>query len=294
MSNSKKAIVYTLSCVVLWSLIPVVSRFGQTGLDNFQFLFWSSLLSLVVLLVSTVFAGQFKQFLKYSATQVSISLGLGFLGTFLYYVLLYYGYAHAQGLEVLVLQYTWPVLIVLFAWFFLSEKISLRTIIALLIGFVGVATVLTKGDFTNVHLSNMAVDFSVLIGAAAFALFSVLSKKVQYESFTVTTLFFVAATICSFISLMLFSEFAWPSSLLVWSMIFLNGALINGLSYVLWLQALKYGKASRLATLVFFTPVLAAILIVLLFNEPFHLSYIFGLIAVITAGFIAQRTHLEA
>ena len=45
-----KSIFYVLVCVFLWALIPVVSKLGQDGLDNHQFLFWSSLSSLLFFL----------------------------------------------------------------------------------------------------------------------------------------------------------------------------------------------------------------------------------------------------
>ena len=45
-----KSIIYIIACVFLWALIPVVSKLGQNGLDNHQFLFWSSLSSLMFFL----------------------------------------------------------------------------------------------------------------------------------------------------------------------------------------------------------------------------------------------------
>jgi drug/metabolite transporter (DMT)-like permease len=243
------------------------------------------------LFASSIGAGQSDHFRKYAPNEILTCFGLGFLGTFLYYVLLYYGYAHAQGLEVLVLQYTWPVFVVFFSWLILRERIGIATMVALGFGFAGVLVVLTKGNFADVHLSNVGVDCAVLAGAASFALFSVLGKKSNYEPFTATTLFFGAATVCSILSLFAFSSFAFPSSLTEWVMILLNGALINGLSYVLWLKALELGRASVLATLVFLTPVLGAIWIVALFGEPFSWSYLIGLVAVIGAGLIARKGH---
>ncbi|MCP4076791.1 MAG: EamA family transporter [Gammaproteobacteria bacterium] len=49
---------------------------------------------------------------------------LGLLGTYLYYLFLYQGYAIATGMEVLVVQYTWPILIVVFSFFILKESLN--------------------------------------------------------------------------------------------------------------------------------------------------------------------------
>ncbi len=94
--NKFKAILYVIACIILWSFIPVVSRFGQQDLDNYQFLFWSSLLSFAVLFLIVYLAGKSKYFKNYNRKDLVIVFGLGFLGSFLYYLLLYYGYAHTQ------------------------------------------------------------------------------------------------------------------------------------------------------------------------------------------------------
>ncbi len=286
--NSKmKAICYTLSCILLWAFIPVVSKFGQSTLDNVQFLFWSSALSLVIVFLAAVFAGKISSMKAYSPKRILHALFLGFLGTFLYYLLLYHGYAHAQGLEVLALQYTWPIFIVLFSVVFLKERPNARTIVALILGFLGVLIVLTKGRIKTLEFSNLGADFIVLIAASVFGLFSVLSKKSNNEAYSATVYFFISATVFSAFTMLLTSHFAIPQGM-AWLPILVNGALINGLSYVLWLQALKHGKASFVAPFVFLTPVIAALLIALFFQEPLLPAYIFGLVAVVLAGVIAK------
>lgn len=282
-----KAFFYVMLCVLMWAFIPVVSRFGQQQLDHFQFLFWSSVLSTGVLFLCTIFRNKVPHFKKYSTPQLFSAFGLGFLGTFLYYLLLYFGYMHAKGLEVLVIQYLWPVFIVIFSIFFLKERLSFRTFLAVVLGFLGVLVVLTKGDFTTLHLENMKVDGIVLLAAATFGLFSVLSKKAHFEPFTATTLFFLSACIWSTLSLILFSFFTLPTRG-EWLPILINGVLINGLSYIFWLRALSLAKASFVAPFIFLIPILSSVLIVLFFKEPFLPIYIVGIGLVIGAGLLSK------
>ncbi|MGF1487366.1 MAG: EamA family transporter [Prochloraceae cyanobacterium] len=128
----------------------------------------------------------------------------------------------------------------------------------------------------------------VLIGAFSFALFSVLTKKIQEEDYTTTVLYFLGGTILSTLSMFLFSKFSFPSIQEIVPVI-LNGAFINGVSYILWLKALHLIPASLAAILVFFTPVLATFFIILFFNEPFIWSNITGLFMVLIAGFLANK-----
>lgn len=286
--NKKLGYTYALTCILLWSLIPVVSRLGQSQLDNFQFLFWSNGLSLIVVATCLQFTRGVAALRAFSLAQFSYVLVLGFLGCTFYYLCLYYGYANAAGLEVLVLQYSWPILIIVLSVFILAERLSLQSWMAVVAGFIGIVVVLTKGDLLGLRISSMSTSVIVLCGAFSFALFSVLSKKFAGEPYSVTTILFVGGLLTSTASLLLFSEFALPqrSELLP---VLVNGALVNGISYILWLKALELIPASISAVLVFLSPVLSSLWIVLFFQEPFYISYVLGFALVLGSGYVCVK-----
>lgn len=285
MQNKTKAVIYTLICVALWALIPIVSKLGQINLDNHQFLFWSSTVSFLAFLVATVAVGQSKIFFTYKIRDWFNATLLGFLGTYLYYILLYFGYANAQGLEVLVLQYSWPIFIVLLSVLILKEKLTPKRALAVLFGFLGVVLVLTKGNFVQIRLDNYFVDILVLIAAFIFGLFSVLSKKVRLEPYTMITIYFLTATVASFISMLWLSDFSLPTKDALIP-ILINGLLVNGFSYIFWIKALKQAETSFVAPFVFLTPVLAALYLIVFFKEPLLPVYGLGLLAVIIGGLL--------
>ncbi|MCP4157942.1 MAG: DMT family transporter, partial [bacterium] len=191
----------------------------------------------------------------------------------------------AAGMEVLVFQYTWPILIVLFSIFILKERLNSRKVIALLLGFFGVLTVLSKGRLQDIKIGSPWVIFLVAIGASCFALFSVLSKNIKKEPITVVAVYFFSACVASFVSMLYFSGFSLPSSGEVFP-ILLNGVLVNGFSYVLWLVALRTSEASFLAPFTFITPVLSAIYLVVFFNEAFLPAYGIGLVCIVAGGLV--------
>lgn len=286
-TSKKKSLLFTLACIICWAFIPIVSKLGQVGLDNYQFLFWSNLFSCIVLFAITVICGKLKKFLSYNKFQIAISFFLGLLGTCIYYLLLYYAYANAKGLEVLVLQYTWPIFVTILSVIILKERVTLRTLIATLIGFAGIVIAISKGNIADINLSNLYLDLLVVIAACTFGLFSVLSKRYNYEPITLTTYFYISGTFFSFIAMCIFSTVVLPSFNSL-HLIFFNGALINGFSYILWIQALKYGDASFVAPFVFLTPVIAAFLIIVFFNEPVLPVYFISLAVVIFAGLLSK------
>ena len=270
---------------MLWALIPVVLKTGQNSLDNHQFLFYSSLVSFLLFALLSFFTKSYKTFKKLNVITWAKTVFLGFLGTYLYYILLYFGYKNAKGLEVLVLQYSWPIFIVLLSTVLLKEKLTKKKILSIVIGFLGVIFMLTKGNFAQIHLNNIKVDILVIFGAFAFALFSVLSKKVTIDAYTLNTIYFFTATICSFISMLTFSSFKLPNthSLLP---IIINGLFVNGISYLFWIKALKYAPASFVAPFVFLTPIVSSLYLVLFFGEIFLSIYLVGMILVIIGGVI--------
>lgn len=288
MSSKTKSIIYVLLCVLLWALIPVVSKLGQTELDNHQFLFWSSLVSMLSFVAILISQKRISALYKLSFNNWLQAIGLGFLGTYLYYILLYFGYAKAQGLEVLIIQYCWPIFVVLLSVLILKEKLNVRKSFSVLLGFFGVFLVLSQGNFSNISFDNFFVDGIVLLAAFVFGLFSVLSKKNKTDDLLLVTIYFITATVVSFFSMSLMSDFKLPTvgSLLP---ILINGIFVNGVSYIFWIKALKKGDASFIAPFVFLTPVISSVFLILFFNEPFLKVYLFGLLAVVFAGLINRK-----
>jgi drug/metabolite transporter (DMT)-like permease len=281
-SKNKQGIFYVGLCIFLWSMIPMFAKFSQLRLDHHQYLFYSSIVSFLSLLLISIFTHKTRELFKYSMRMYLFLFLLGFLD-FFYYLLLYFGYQKTNGLEVLVMQYTWPIFIVLLSLILLKEHLNLSKIISLVFGFVGVALVVTKGDFAKVDLSHIDVILMVLLGAVSFALFSVLSKKVTINLSNAVTIYFFTAIIYSFISVQTFSSFIFPT-LKEWVFILINGVLLNGVSYLFWIKALQNADASFVAPFVFMTPLLSAVFLIVFFDEPVLPIYFLGLLLIILSG----------
>ncbi len=288
MNRKTKSIIYVLICVLLWALIPVVSKLGQSNLDNHQFLFWSSAVSFLTFLIIILTRKKGKVILRLSTKDWIHSIVLGLLGTYLYYILLYFGYANAKGIEVLIIQYCWPIFVIVLSILILKERLNLRKVISIILGFFGVFMVLTKGKLSDIHFNNLFVDSIVLIAAFVFGLFSVLSKKIKIDSLPLVTIYFFTATIISFLSMITLSEFKLPTKV-TYLPILINGIFVNGISYIYWIGALKIGEASFIAPFVFLTPVISTVLLILFFKEPFQLVYVVGMTSVILGGLINKE-----
>lgn len=214
---------------------------------------------------------------------------LGFLGCFFYYLCLYYGYAQTRATEVLIIQYLWPGLTALLAVPLLREKLSFFKLLGIGFGLLSAFLVITQGHFGEIHADSPKILGIVFLGALGFSLFSVLSKKTPkiYPNLHVF-MYFVWATLFSAVAMGIYSQFQWPSQD-EWLPLGLNGALINGLSYLLWIKALNQAQASRIAPLVYLAPVLSVCWISLWFDEAFKTIYLVAITLAIASGVLVSK-----
>lgn len=85
-------------------------------------------------------------FRAYDVRGYAAMAGLGFLGIFLYSGLYYHGLSQLTSQEACILNYLWPMMIVLFSALLLGEKITVRTVAALLLSFSGVVVLTLGGE----------------------------------------------------------------------------------------------------------------------------------------------------
>ncbi|EPL9571652.1 DMT family transporter [Providencia rettgeri] len=276
-------LIYAFSCVLIWSFIPIVSRFGQDGMDSFQFLFWSNLISVIAVITVALASGYTpaKLFMLPCDILAKVFV-LGFLDC-LFYLLLYYGYSIENGIAVLVIQYSWPLIIILLSVVLLKDRLSGRQIVGVMVGFIAVIITFTKGQITQLYVDNPTALLLVFSGAFCFALMSVFSRKYSIDPYISTVWLFIFSTLTSLVLLLSFSEMQLPSQGAFWPTL-INGVLINGVSYILWFKAMNTGNSTKIASVVFLSPVLSVLWLVLLLSEPFEIAYIIGVMLVIISG----------
>lgn len=276
-------LIYAFLCVLIWSFIPIVSRFGQNGLDSFQFLFWSNLISAISVICVALFSGYrpAKLFILSRKTLSKVFV-LGFLDC-LFYLLLYYGYSIENGIAVLVIQYSWPLIIILLSVILLKDRLAGRQIVGVIIGFIAVIITFTKGHLTQLQVENPIALLLVFSGAFCFALMSVFSRRYSIDPYISTVWLFIFSTLTSLVLLLMFSKMKLPSEGAFWPTM-INGILINGVSYILWFKAMNTGHSAKIASIVFLSPVLSVLWLVMILSDPFEIAYIVGILLVIISG----------
>jgi len=276
-----------LICVILWSMIAVVAKTGQSRLDFYQFLFLSNVISLFAVGAACLVAGRHVgRILRPGWRGIYLPGILGILDC-LFYLALYRGYARSNGVIVLVAQYSWPLMIVLLSSLRDAQWPGRVKLLGLAVGSFAFLIAVTKGHLTSLNISDPISILIVLAGAFCFALMSTLSRNFVSDPFIRTFWLFFASMIGSLILMMSCSQLPHPADVSLIPVL-ANGVFINGISYILWVLACARGDASETAALIFLSPILSAIWLVMFFGEVFVPAYGVALILVLISGYLCM------
>ena len=113
---------YAISAVVIWSTLAAVAKSILTEIPTFEALFLSSLAASVFLLAVQLVRGGARIFRAYDWRGYLAMAGLGFVGLFVYSGLYFYGLTQLTSQEACILNYLWPMMIVLFSALLLGER----------------------------------------------------------------------------------------------------------------------------------------------------------------------------
>ena len=282
----KRSYLYAGITVLIWSTLATVAKLVLNGMPNFEALAIGSALAFVFLLIVNCINGSIKEMKKYKIKDYLKMAGLGFWGLFLYSALYYYGIAVLGSQEACILNYLWPLMIVLFACLILKEKLTVRKIIAMLLSFAGIV-VLTIGG-TGMQAENRLLGIAAcILAAVCYGLFSVLNKKhCMNQNITMMWIWFTTG-ICSFAAGLLFEKWQ-PVEGFQWLGLAWLGVVVNAIAYLLWAIALKRAKDSaKIANLAYLVPFLSIVLSAVVLKERITVNAIVALVLII-GGIVLQ------
>ena len=182
-----------------------------------------------------------------------------------------------------VLQYTYPILMLLYTALYMKKMPSTQEIFAIISAFLGIVLISTHGNLHTLSISKAALAWG-LSSAVAFVIYTVSPQKLHnhYSIFAVTGWGFLLAGILMCIitkSYAVHVSFTPYSALLV-TAIAIFGTLIQFLIYGFGVRLLGNVKASLFATV---EPVVSAILAFFLANVTFTKIDILGFVCILGA-----------
>ena len=287
----KKNYLYAGITVLIWATLATVVKLVLADIPSFQALSVSSAFAFVFLLLLNIINGSLKEMKHYRVRDYLLMAGLGFLGLFLYSALYYYGIGVLGSQEACILNYLWPMMIVVFACIILKEKLTARKIIAMLLSFAGIV-VLTLGG-SGVSTDNRLFGIAACVTAAVcYGLFSVLNKKHALNQNITMMWIWLTTAVCSLIAGLLFETWQ-PVEGLQWAGLLWLGGVVNAVAYLLWAIALKGASDSaKIANLAYLVPFLSIILSAAVLHEAITVNAVIALVLIVS-GILLQSIRLK-
>ncbi len=280
---------YGLFSVFLWSTVASAFKITLRYFSPVELLFYSAFVSAFVLLVIIFRENKIQLLLGYNRNiYLKLSL-LGFLNPFLYYLVLFKAYDLLPAQEAQPINYTWALTLSYLSFFVLKHKLSIYDFLAGLICYLGILVISTQGDLIGFTFSSKFGVFLAFLSTVIWAMYWIYSVKLDIDPVVGLFVNFLAGFI--FLSLYIlisnqtlsFSIYGLLGSIYV-------GCFEMGITYVLWLNAMKLtNNGSKIANLIFISPFISLIFIRFFVGEKILVSTLVGLVLIVFGLILQQK-----
>lgn len=285
----KKNYIYAISTVLIWATMAAMVKKMLFDIPNLQTLSISSVFAFLFLGLVNIKTGTIKLMKNYTVKDYGIMSGLGFVGMFVYSALYYYGLSQLSSQEACILNYLWPIMLVLFSCIILKEKLTVMKIVAMGCSFLGIV-ILSMGNGETAGGNTWLGIISCIIAAACYGLFSVLNKKADMNQNITMMIIWLTVAVCAGI-LGIMTESWVPIKGLQWLGMLWLGVVIDAVAYLLWALALKGTEnTAKIANLAYLTPFMSLIISAVFLKEAIELRAVVALVFII-GGILLQSSH---
>jgi len=280
-----KAYLFALMASLLWGSSAAIVKLLLKNLNNLQILLYASLFASISLFLIVLFQKKLSIIKNYTKKDYLRFAYMGFLGVFLYYFFLYLALTYLKAQEAFIINYLWPIMIVIFAVPILKEKFTIKKIIAIIISFIGVIIIATQGNIQQLHFAKPLGVLFAIIAALSYGLFSVLGKKQNDEKTTSMMFYYIFTFLYTLVAVLIFSFIPQTTGLQISGLLW-TGVVTSGGAFLLWFLALKYGDTTKIANIAFLTPFFSLIYIYFLLGEKIQMYSVVGLIFICIGIFV--------
>ena len=288
LKNQNKAYVFAGIAIFFWSTVASAFKLSLEHLEPIQLVFYSTLFSVCVLFVILIYQGKAHLIKRFSRADLLRCALLGLLNPCLYYIILFKGYDALPAQEAMVINFSWPVMMVILSIPILKQSIDIKSFLSIILCYIGVIAIATGGDLLSLSFNSPKGVFYMLFSTVIWSLFWLLNTKNKNDPLVSLFLIFLFSSPIIFLIMYFTDSFVVPSIEGLMGSIYI-GFFEMGISIILWQSALKISTTvSRVASLVFITPFMSLVVLYLVLGEKILASTFFGLI-LICAGLILQK-----
>lgn len=235
-----------------------------------------------VLILTVVLAPQLKSALRTQSLPFQLMRSLFLLGATLCF---FSGLRTLQVAEAGAIMFTAPLILTALAPLVLKEKVGLRRMISVLIGFVGALIIIRPGMGTFA-----AGAFWVLAAAVCYACYQLSTRALSHQDSVLTTLFYSALLGGLIMSAVVPFDFHQPD-LAGWAVMAAAG-LFGTLGHFCMIKAFTHAEASKIAPYSYTNLIWATLIGFLFFGTlPDAWTYVGAAIIIGSGLYIQHREH---
>ncbi len=272
-----------MSAVLLWSTVATAFKVALGFLTPLKLLLFSSFVALFFLTLRLIWQSRIKEAFTYLQKNFLVTFLQGIINPFLYYLVLFKAYDLLPAQEAQAINYTWALTLSYLSVMFLKQKLSFYDLIAGFLAYFGVLIIATKGDVLSFHFSNSLGVSLALFSTILWSFYWIINTKTKADP---TVTLFSNFLVGSFLILVysIYQGMDLHISLKPFLATLYIGLFEMGITFLLWLNALKYAQnTSKTANLIFLSPILSLFFIHLIVGEKIENSTIVALVLILFA-----------
>ncbi|WP_428241788.1 DMT family transporter [Gynuella sp.] len=280
--NDKKAMTYALCAIALWSTVATAFKLALAEQSLIQLLWLADLTTVAAVAVILLLQRRLGSALRDFRRHAKMALVLGFINPLCYYLVLFSAYQRLPAQVAQPINYTWAITLSLLAIPVLGHRFSRRDLISMVAAYGGVLLISLGGRSSGQPVTMTGVALA-LFSTFLWAGYWLMNSKDQREPTTAIFQNFLAAL--PFTTLL----FLLQDQAGVWTLkSTLSGIYVGlfemGITFVLWLQAMKStSRTSMISNLIFLSPFVSLILISQVLGEKIGSLTVVGLLVIVAA-----------
>lgn len=286
MNSVNRATAIGFISIVLWGMLALLTSLTNGKIPPFQMLAMTFAIAFLLMLGNWLRQG--KTGLEYTRQPVLAWL-LGVGGLFGYHFLYFLAMAHAPVVEVSLISYLWPLLIVLFSALLPGEQLSKFHLIGAVLALVG-CWVLIGGGSSGFSSNYLTGYLAALACAFLWSSYSVASRLVKQVPTDAVGWFCGVTAVLGLSCHLLWETTVWPADWVEWLGVIGLGLGPVGIAFFTWDYGVKHGNLQLLGVLSYAAPLISVVMLILAGKAEPTLSVLFACLAIVGGAFIAGQS----
>ena len=282
----RRAVLFALGAVVLWSTVATGFKLGLAAMRPLQLL---APRQHRVRSRSSPPRTSWSGPLPRPRAALARAAALGLINPFAYYLVLFEAYDRLPAQVAQPLNYTWAITLAVLAVPILGQRLDRRTLAGILVSYLGVVVLVTRGEFTAFDTFDGLGIVLALGSTVIWASYWLATVRLGLHPVQMLLAVFTTGTACVVTACVL-TEGLPPLTVENLGYGLWVGLVEMGVTFLLWQRALALtAHAGRISQLIFLSPFLSLVMIANVLGEAIHPSAVAGLVLIVGGLLLRPR-----